>query len=173
MDTAGTVVEFAMAHLVMNLPLQEKAQAELDRVIGLNRRMTESDLIGGYDIPKDATVQVNVWAIGRDLGIWEDPLEFKPERFLEMDVDIKTHDFRMLPFGAGRRICPAAQLSSNFVSLMVGSLLHQFKWMLPEGVKPEDIDLSENPGLVSYMARPLEVVPVLRLSPKLYSHEGL
>ncbi|XP_047333595.1 geraniol 8-hydroxylase-like [Impatiens glandulifera] len=43
---------------------------------------TEVDLCG-YTIPKGAQVLVNVWAIGRDPDIWESPMEFKPERFID------------------------------------------------------------------------------------------
>ena len=50
----------------------------------------------------------------------------RPERFLEEDVDMKGHDFRLLPFGAGRRVCPGAQLGINLVTSTLGHLLHHF-----------------------------------------------
>lgn len=205
MDTIAIVAEWAMAELIKNPRVQQKAQDELDRVIGPNRVMTESDFssltylqciakealrlhpptplmlphladanvkIGGYDIPKGSHVQVNVWAIGRDPKVWKAPLEFRPERFLEEDVDIKGHDFRLLPFGAGRRMCPAAQLSINLVMSILGHLLHHFHWDPPGGVQLEEIDMFESPGLVTYMRTPLQAVPRIRLSPNLYKREG-
>lgn len=36
----------------------------------------------GYLIHKDTQIFVNVWACGKDPDSWEDPLSFKPERFL-------------------------------------------------------------------------------------------
>lgn len=124
--------------------------------------------IGGYDIPKGSNVLVNVWAIARDPKLWKDPLEFRPERFTEEDIDIKGHDFRVLPFGAGRRICPGAQLGINLVTSMLGHLLHHFKWTLPDGVRAEDVDMSENPGMVAFMHTPLQAVATPRLPPHLY-----
>ncbi|KAF2289788.1 hypothetical protein GH714_038628 [Hevea brasiliensis] len=59
----------------------------------------------GFDIPKDTQVFINAWAIGRDPDTWEDPLSFKPERFLGSDVDYRGQNFELLPFGSGRRIC--------------------------------------------------------------------
>ncbi|KDO76113.1 hypothetical protein CISIN_1g010704mg [Citrus sinensis] len=201
MDTVAITVEWAMAELVMNPRVQHKAQEELDRVIGLNRGMNESDTlnlpylrsvakealrlhpptplmlphkanahvkIGGFDIPRETIVSVNVWAIARDSSIWEDPLEFKPERFLQRDVDIGGHDFRLLPFGAGRRICPATQLSINLVTLMLGQLLHHFEWTPPLGVRSEEIDMTDSPGLVNYMRTPLQIVPTPRLPAQVY-----
>jgi cytochrome P450 len=38
---------------------------------------------GGYDIPPRTKILVNIWAMGRDPSIWERPLEFYPERFLQ------------------------------------------------------------------------------------------
>ncbi|KAJ0976121.1 hypothetical protein J5N97_018086 [Dioscorea zingiberensis] len=125
--------------------------------------------LGGYDIPKGSIVHVNVWAIGRDPKVWKEPLEFRPERFQEEDVDIKGHDFRVLPFGAGRRVCPGAQLGINLVASMIGHLLHHFSWDLPEGVKPEDVDMTENPGMITFMHTPLQAVATPRLAnPGLY-----
>ncbi|PON93625.1 Cytochrome P450, E-class, group I [Trema orientale] len=118
--------------------------------------------VGGFDIPRGTNVHVNVWAIGRDPNVWPDPLEFRPERFMVENVDAKGHDYRLLPFGAGRRICPAAQLGTNLVTSMLGQLLHHFCWTLPKGVKPEEIDMSETPGLVTYMRTPLQAVPISR-----------
>ncbi|XP_059643204.1 cytochrome P450 98A2-like [Cornus florida] len=124
--------------------------------------------VGGYDIPSGSTVLVNVWAIGRDPAVWTDPLEFQPERFMEEDVDMKGHDFRLLPFGSGRRVCPGAQVGINLVTSMLGHLMHHFNWTLAQGVKPEEIDMLENPGLVAYMRTPLQAVPTLRLPTHLY-----
>jgi coumaroylquinate(coumaroylshikimate) 3'-monooxygenase len=134
----------------------------------LPHRANANVKIGGYDIPKGTSVQVNVWAIARDPAVWKNPLEFRPERFLEEDVDMKGHDFRLLPFGAGRRMCPGAQLSINLVTSMLGNLLHHFVWTPPEGVKLEEIDMSENPGLVTYMRTLLQAVANPRLPSHLY-----
>ena len=124
--------------------------------------------VGGYDIPKGSIVYVNVWALGRDPKIWTNPNEFRPERFFEEDVDMKGTDFRLLPFVAGRRICPGAQLGINLVTSMLGHLLHHFDWSPPNGVNPDDIDMTENPGLVTYMTTPLQAVVNPRLPEALY-----
>ncbi|XP_021743114.1 cytochrome P450 98A2-like, partial [Chenopodium quinoa] len=124
--------------------------------------------IGGYDIPKGSIVHVNAWALGRDPSVWGDVNLFRPERFFEEDIDMKGHDFRLLPFGAGRRICPGAQVGINLVTSTLGHLLHHFEWKPPNGVKVEEIDIRESPGLVTYMKTPLQAVIVPRLLASLY-----
>ncbi|KAH7839828.1 hypothetical protein Vadar_009238 [Vaccinium darrowii] len=47
----------------------------------------------GYEIPKNTQVLVNVWATGRDPESWNDPLSFKPERFVGKNIDYKVQHF--------------------------------------------------------------------------------
>ncbi|KAF2299867.1 hypothetical protein GH714_005053 [Hevea brasiliensis] len=42
---------------------------------------SEDCTIGGYHVPSNTILFVNVWAIQRDPNLWEDPTSFKPERF--------------------------------------------------------------------------------------------
>ncbi|KAM5559623.1 cytochrome P450 76A1 [Rosa sericea] len=115
----------------------------------------------GHHIPKDTQILVNVWAIGRDPKTWEDPLIFKPERFLEPNmVDYKGHHFEFIPFGSGRRMCPAVPLVSRVLPLALGSLLHSFDWVLPDGLKPENMDMAERMGITLRKSVPLEVIPI-------------
>ena len=134
----------------------------------LPHRANTNVKINGYDIPKGSTVHVNIWGLRRDPMVWKDPEEFRSERFMEEDVDMKGHDYRLLPFGAGRRVCPGAQLGINLVTSMLSHLLHHFKWTPSQGVKPEDLDVSETSGLVTYMGTPLEAIPTPRLPLSLY-----
>ncbi|KAK4281598.1 hypothetical protein QN277_013069 [Acacia crassicarpa] len=115
----------------------------------------------GYYIPKETQVLVNVWAIGRDPNSWEDPLTFRPERFMEGDkMDYKGHQFEFIPFGSGRRMCPAAPLASRVLPLALGSVLHAFDWVLADWVKSQDMDMTEKMGITLRKALPLRVIPV-------------
>lgn len=127
----------------------------------LPHKASESVQVGGYKVPKGATVYVNVQAIARDPANWSNPDEFRPERFLVEETDVKGQDFRVLPFGSGRRVCPAAQLSLNMMTLALGSLLHCFSWT--SSTPREHIDMTEKPGLVCYMKAPLQALASSRL----------
>ncbi|KAJ9181465.1 hypothetical protein P3X46_009593 [Hevea brasiliensis] len=115
----------------------------------------------GYYIPKETQILVNVWAIGRDPKTWEDPLAFKPDRFLEPNmVDYKGHHFEFIPFGSGRRMCPAMPLASRVLPLALGSLLYSFDWVLADGIKAEDMDMSERMGITLRKSVPLKALPM-------------
>ncbi|KAL3616586.1 hypothetical protein CASFOL_039976 [Castilleja foliolosa] len=116
--------------------------------------------INGYTVPKDAQILVNVWASGRDPNVWPDADMFVPERFLGRDIDFRGQDFELIPFGAGRRICPGLPLAYRMVHLMLAIFAGDFGWRLEEGVKPEELDMDEEFGLTLQKAIPLKAVPV-------------
>ncbi|KAK6154434.1 hypothetical protein DH2020_008682 [Rehmannia glutinosa] len=123
----------------------------------------ETDVeINGYIVPKNAQVLVNVWASGRDSGIWPNADSFLPERFLDHKydkIDFRGNDFELIPFGAGRRICPGLPLAYRMVHLMLATLVGNFGWELEESVKPQELDMNEKFGLTLQKAIPLKVVP--------------
>lgn len=118
--------------------------------------------IGGYKIEPKTVIQVNVWAIGRDPKIWKSPEEFIPERFSDGTIDFKGQHFELLPFGAGRRVCPGMHMAMVTIELALASLLYHFDWKLPTGMKEEDINMDETTGrsLTTAKKRALLLVPV-------------
>ncbi|CAK9173160.1 unnamed protein product [Ilex paraguariensis] len=127
------------------------------------RRPSQSCIVGGYTIPKDSNVFLNVWAMHRDPQFWEDPLEFKPERFLNCngEWDYSGNNFQYLPFGSGRRICAGIPLAERTLKYVLASFLHLFQWKLPEG---EELELSERFGIVIKKKTPLIAIPTPILS---------
>ncbi|KAM0935063.1 putative geraniol 8-hydroxylase [Dioscorea sansibarensis] len=124
-------------------------------------RMAESDVeLGEYTVPKGAHILVNLWAIGRDDRVWPEAQVFKPERFLDNEIDFRGRDFEFTPFGAGRRMCPGIPLGYRMVHLMLASLLQRFEWRLPDGMESETLDMSEAFGILLCMASHLQVIPV-------------
>ncbi|CAN0908278.1 Cytochrome P450 71A1 [Linum grandiflorum] len=108
------------------------------------RESTESCNLGGYIIPSKTVVYVNAWAIGQN------PQQFKPERFLGNSIDVKGVDFELIPFGAGRRICPAIHMGLSTVELSLANLLYAFDWEMPTDVRSEDLDMEVSPGLAMH-----------------------
>ncbi|CAF1920146.1 unnamed protein product [Brassica oleracea] len=116
--------------------------------------------INGYMIQPKTLLYVNAWAIGRDPETWKDPEMFLPERFMDNNIDAKGQNFELLPFGSGRRICPGMYMGTTMVEFGLANMLFQFDWKLPEGMKVEDMDMEESPGLTVGMKNDLLLVPV-------------
>ncbi|KAI3665730.1 hypothetical protein L6452_44360 [Arctium lappa] len=128
------------------------------------RKVVNEVKLNEYIVPKGTQVLVNAWAIGRDPSIWEDSLEFKPERFQTSRLDVQGQDFELIPFGAGRRICPGLPLAIRMIPMMLGSLLNNFDWSLNTGIKHEELDMAERFGITLQKLNPLCVIPMPLLS---------
>ncbi|XP_030477085.2 cytochrome P450 89A2-like [Syzygium oleosum] len=125
--------------------------------------VTEDTELGGYVIPKDGTINFTVAEMGWDPKVWEDPMSFKPERFLNCGggggsgeaggFDITgSREIKMMPFGAGRRICPASGLAILHLEYFVANLVWLFRWRAVAG---EEVDLSEKQEFTIVMKNPL------------------
>ncbi|GAV73804.1 p450 domain-containing protein [Cephalotus follicularis] len=117
----------------------------------------------GYFVPKNTQIFVNAWAIGRDPDAWEDPLSFKPERFLGSQIDYKGQNYELIPFGAGRRICVGILLAERVIHLALASLIHCFDWELGNSTTPETMDMNERMGIAVRKLVPLLVQPKKRI----------
>ncbi|KAH6798850.1 hypothetical protein C2S51_035334 [Perilla frutescens var. frutescens] len=125
----------------------------------LPRKAREDTKFMGYNIPKDTMVIVNAWAIHRDPESWEDPFSFKPERFLNSNIDLKGQHYQMIPFGSGRRSCVGMLMGDKVVSLTLARLIQSFDWELPANVSPETLDMRDVAGVSLRLFTPLKAVP--------------
>jgi cytochrome P450 len=130
--------------------IKETLRLYLPAPLLLPRETREKCIVGGYHIPAKTIVYVNAWSIHRDSKIWKDPEEFYPERFLESSINFLGHDFELIPFGAGRRICPGISIAVASLELTLANLLYSFDWELPHGLVKEDIDTEMLPGITQH-----------------------
>ncbi|XP_059666529.1 desmethyl-deoxy-podophyllotoxin synthase-like [Cornus florida] len=144
----------------LKLVIKETLRLHPPSPLLIPRESRETCEINGYEIPAKTKVIVNVWAICRNPENWSDPESFHPERFLDNSVDYKGTHFQFTPFGAGRRICPGMSFGIANVELPLANLLYHFDWKLPEGQKPEDLDMTEVFGSAISRERDLCMIPV-------------
>ncbi|KAK3198886.1 hypothetical protein Dsin_022301 [Dipteronia sinensis] len=119
------------------------------------RETIQDCTVGGYKIPAKTRVIINIKSIGTDRKHWENPLEFRPERFLNSSIDFGGQNFEMVPFGVGRRGCPGMNFSIPLLELALANLLYRFDWQLPPGMTSEDLDMEEALGLTMHKKTPL------------------
>ncbi|CAO2834962.1 unnamed protein product [Amaranthus hypochondriacus] len=194
-DTTSTTLEWAMTELLRNPKIISKAQIEMDKILGKNQSVQESDIeklpylqaivketfrvhppnpflvphksekdvqLGGYLVPKNSTIWVNIWSINYDSRVWSNAEMFVPERFLEKEINIKGRNFELIPFGSGRRICPGMPLAHRMLHLMLATLLQSFNWKYFHEKRPKEICVEEKFGITLQKFKPLEAIPFPR-----------
>ncbi|KAG9144963.1 hypothetical protein Leryth_026823 [Lithospermum erythrorhizon] len=124
---------------------------------------TQTTIVSRFAIPKETKVFLNIWALQRHPEVWNKPLQFNPDRFLDGNncmFYFEGNNFKYLPFG-GRRVCAGIPLAEKMVMYILASLLHSFDWQLPEG---EVVDFSEKFGIVMKKSTPLIAIPIQRFN---------
>jgi phenylalanine N-monooxygenase len=120
--------------------------------------------IAGYTIPKESHVILSRLGLGRNPNIWNEALEFQPERHLNTaNVLLTEPDLRFISFSSGRRGCPGISLGTSVTMMLFARMLQVFTWTKPPGV--ESICLEEGNASLA-LAEPL----VLQAKPRLADH---
>ncbi|XP_047948553.1 cytochrome P450 81Q32-like [Salvia hispanica] len=168
-DTSSITIEWAMSALLNHPDKMKKAREEIDRVIGSDRLLNESDLpklpylqniinetfrlypAAPLLLPHEAAADCKI--AGYDIprgtivqvnawAIHRDPRVWdEPERFRpERFEAAEPRAPQLLPFGMGRRSCPGNVLALRMVGLTLGCLVQCFYW---ERVEEGLIDMRE------------------------------
>ncbi|MBX2827750.1 MAG: cytochrome P450 [Flavobacteriaceae bacterium] len=90
-----------------------------------DRENLEDDTLGGYHIRKDTLVGISFYELHRHPDYWEEPDQFKPERF--MGVQKKKNAGVYYPFGAGPRLCIGLGFAIYEMVLAVSHLVKNYK----------------------------------------------
>ncbi|AET00674.1 putative premnaspirodiene oxygenase [Medicago truncatula] len=162
-DKKGYVNETELHQLIyLKSVIKETMRLHPSIPLLIPRESTKPCQINRYDIPAKTRVIVNAWAIGRDPRYWVDAKSFKPERFLNSRIDFKGTDFEYIPFGAGRRMCLGIAFALPNIELPLAQLLYHFDWKLPNGMKNEELDMTESFGLAVGRKHDLCLIPFIR-----------
>ncbi|KAL2552023.1 Cytochrome [Forsythia ovata] len=183
-DTSVVTIEWAMALLLNNPNVLQKARDELNTHISPNRLITEQDLsnlpylkniiletfrmfpAGPLLLPHESSSDCKVQEYDVPRGtillvnswaIHRDPKVWDdPTSFKPERFEGKeVETHKLMPFGMGRRACPGSGLGQRMVGLALGSLIQCFEW---ERISGEKADFSEGTGLTMPKKKPLEVM---------------
>ena len=92
-----------------SLPFTEATIMEVQRFVtiaplGVPHIAAEDTTLQGYTIPKGTIITSNIWGIHHDPKVWEDPEQFRPERFLDSKGNV-CRPQEYMPFSIGKSYC--------------------------------------------------------------------
>lgn len=111
----------------------------LSRYCTADYKIPKSDLV----IPKGTALQIPAFQMHRDPDIYDNPLEFRPERFLNSPTgNPKVQGLTYFAFGDGPRHCIGMRMAKLNLSLGLTHLLSKFKFeLVDEKLYHQEIEL--------------------------------
>jgi cytochrome P450 len=181
-NTSVETLEWAMSLLLNNPEILKKAQYEIEKRVGQDRLINESDvselpylqniiketlrmhpaapLLLPHESSENCTVGGYHIPRGTMLLVNLCAIQNNPEVWEEpqlfrperFEVGAEKDGFKLMPFGTGRRACPGEGLALRVVGLTLGSIIQSFDW---ERVSDELVDMTESSGVTTPKAQPL------------------
>jgi cytochrome P450 len=146
-ETTATAVAWAVERLVRHPDKLGRLVAEIDADEGdeymqavisetlrvrpvvpmVVRVLRESLSVGGRELPKGARVVPSIYLTNRNPKVYDEPNEFRPERFL----DKAPETFSWIPFGGGIRRCIGASFATLEMKLILQTVLSELVPSVP------------------------------------------
>lgn len=90
------------------------------------REAVKECTIAGYRVPAGTTLFIFPWVIHHDARYYDDPLEFRPERWAG-DLEGRLPRYSYLPFGHGPRLCIGRGFAMMEAVLIVATIARRFR----------------------------------------------
>jgi cytochrome P450 family 135 len=146
-ETTSTATAWAIERLVRHPAKLARLVAEIDSgmedeymqavihetlrcrpvIPGVVRLLHEPLRIAGYELPAGTRVVASIYLTNRNPRVYEDPDEFRPERFLHTPPDT----FAWIPFGGGIRRCIGASFAMLEMKTMLRTMLKELHPSVP------------------------------------------
>lgn len=87
-------------------------------------------------IPNGSNIIIPIYTMGRSEEAFEDPEEFKPERFAGERSTEKQNAFTYIPFSAGPRNCIGQKFALYEIKSIISKILRNFEVVLTKESEP-------------------------------------
>ncbi|KAH7324238.1 cytochrome P450 [Stachybotrys elegans] len=115
----------------------------------------------GWRIPANTGVSVNHRILLFDPDVFKNPYEFNPERWLDASHPIDEKRY-YIPFGKGARSCPSKEFATQFIQLIVATLIQRFDFNMDDAIWERDVAAASESVLTSPSteSKGLKIYPV-------------
>jgi cytochrome P450 len=129
-----------LPHLPLATAVFEEALRLYPPAPGLVRRAVAPDEIQGRPVPAKAILMPSQWLLHRHPAYWEEPDQFRPERFLPGRAPDRPK-FAYFPFGGGPRACIGSTFALIEGALVLAGLSQRFHFR-PADDREMEIDMT-------------------------------
>jgi len=96
------------------------------------RHTIQEDSIGGYVIPANSLMWINLYTAHRHPDFWDDPEGFHPERFTP-EREAARPRFSYFPFGGGPHLCIGNGFAMMEISLILATVAQRYRLRMVPG----------------------------------------
>ncbi|XP_070575250.1 steroid 17-alpha-hydroxylase/17,20 lyase-like isoform X2 [Ptychodera flava] len=128
---------------------------------GLPHQTLEDTCLGGYSIPSGTEIWMYFGSVNMNSKYWQEPEEFRPERFLDEDGNALPSPNTFLPFSAGRRKCVGESVAMDLMTFTCVSLFQHFTFSPAPGQGKPSLKPDCRTGIAKCL--PYEVVARRRI----------
>nr|VDC91217.1 unnamed protein product [Brassica oleracea] len=121
-DTSYTLMEWVMTELLRHRECLNKLQEEVRTICKGRSSVLEEDI---QDMKYLKAVIKETLRLHPPLPLMAPHESTHDVRLREYDIPAGTQDFELIPFGAGRRICPAISFAVVLNEVVLATLVHQ------------------------------------------------
>ncbi|MFC5973064.1 cytochrome P450 [Halomarina salina] len=94
-------------------------------VPAFSRQAIDSDRLGPYQVDPGTELIMSQFLVHRDPSIWDDPLDYRPDRFDGDGPDCPRYGY--FPFGGGARMCIGREFSLLEARIILGMAVRDVK----------------------------------------------
>ncbi|CAD5113963.1 DgyrCDS3126 [Dimorphilus gyrociliatus] len=110
-------------------------------VLGIPKCTTRDTVVDGYLVPKGTWIYFNRYGLHASEKYWDDPEEFRPQRFLKDDKILYNLN-GYAPFGDGPRSCAGEKFAKTEIAIVIGTMLQKYELSIKE-----DVNYEPQPGI--------------------------
>lgn len=149
----GPVTREALDRLVFTKAVIDETMRLYPPAPFIGREALDADEVAGEPVRKGSQLVISPWIVHRHRLLWEEPEQFRPERFLP-DAAKPIPRSAFLPFGLGPRICIGQRFALQEILTVLAVLVPRFRVKLadPGAVEPlARITLQPARGISAYI----------------------
>ncbi|KAL8562082.1 hypothetical protein ACOMHN_031853 [Nucella lapillus] len=105
----------------------------------MQRQLTQDTAIDGVVAPAGMVVNIVIYNIHHNPVVWEDSMEYRPERFTEENCNARNR-YAFIPFSAGPRNCIGQTFAMHEIKLVMAKMLHRYTLQLDPSHKVEKFE---------------------------------
>lgn len=105
---------------------------------GIARQPKAAMELGGMQITAKTRIHIPVFALHRNVRLWDNPNAFDPDRFAPDQVKARSR-YAFLPFGGGPRTCIGASFAMIEATVILATLIRAFRFRPVAGHKPKPV----------------------------------